>query len=627
MLRHRLLLLSGALTALFLASPAHAGRASRKAQPEVLFTVSMPKPHTHLLDVELRVRRQASEAADAVDLVMPVWTPGAYVVREFARNVQEFRASNAQGQELAWRKLDKNTWRVETRGAREWLAAYRVYINDQTETMPSTAGMTDRRAFWNNAAVLMYPKGTLKAPAALRIAPPSGWKIATGLPPVSGEVDTFRAQDFDQLYDCPVLVGTFKTVSFKVQDIPHRIIMDGDGNYDLERLRDDIQKIVEAGAALMGGLPYQEYSFLFLTRSGDQWHGLEHANSTAIAFPRFVFRPEQSYKPALGLIAHEFFHLWNVKRIRPDTLGPFDYTRENYTRLLWVAEGLTSYYQKVLLRRAGLISDKELLTLAAQEMDDLSYTPARRLMSVEEASLEAWIKHYRRDENDINSQVDYYTKGAVLGLLLDLEIRKRSGGIRSLDDVMRVLYNDYALKGRNYTSADFQRACETAAGSSLEEFFNRFVRGREEVDYDAGLAAAGLRLDTTGGADPEKPAMEQSYVGMMLEQRGDRLMITKVYEGTPAYNQGLNAGDQIVALDGVRVSYDTWFSRMDERRPGETIRVTIFRDDELRTLEIKVGGRVNASYRIVPLKEPSAEQAQLYRGWLGGELAALSKGD
>jgi predicted metalloprotease with PDZ domain len=315
-------------------------------------------------------------------------------------------------------------------------------------------------------------------------------------------------------------------------------------------------------------------------------------------------------------VAHEFFHLWNVKRIRPDALGPFDYTKENYTKLLWVAEGFTDYYAGLALRRAGLISEKEFLDERARAFQDLQNTPGRLEMSAEEASFDTWIKYYRQDENATNSQVDYYDKGAILGLLLDLEIRRRSHGTKSLDDVMRYLYNEFYKKGRNYTPEDFQKAAELMAGSSLEQFFVKYVRGRDELDYNDALSAAGLRLDTTGETETTKPA-DKPYLGADLAQDGDRLLVRRVYAGSSAYQQGLNAGDQIVALNNMRANRDFFDARIGEMRPGDLINLTIFRSDDLRSLLIKLGGRSGAAYRILTLENPSAEQKLIYQSWLG----------
>lgn len=584
---------------------------SRTVVPEIAFNVSMSRPQTHMLEVEVRVKRPAGMQVPAEDfLLMPVWTPGSYLVREFARHVQDFSAADSSGRALQWEKTNKNTWRIVTAGAREWRASYRVYAN---ELSVRTNQLNSDHAFWNNAALLMYLDGFLTAPSTLHILAPQPWKIATGLPPAGK--NTFRAENFDVLYDSPVEVSDFRTISFTVKNVPHRIVIDGEGNYDPERLKRDVQKIVEASVELMGGeIPYRDYTFITHLRA-NTGGGLEHLNSTALGFRRFSFQPESSYRGVLSVIAHEFFHLWNVKRIRPDALGPFDYTKENYTKLLWVAEGVTSYYQDVIMKRAGLMTDKDFLESLARAFQSYQRVPGRRVMTAEEASFDTWIKYYRQDENSVNSQIDYYDKGAILGLLLDLEIRKLSHNAKSLDDVMRALYAEFFKQGRNYTPADFQLLCEQMAGASLDDFFARYVRGREEHDYNRALAVAGLRLDTSEASGGAKAA-EKAYLGADLTQEGDRLMVSRVLEGSPAYEQGLNTGDQIVAFDNMRVNRESFDARLAEKRPGQLVSLTIFRFDDLSALPIKLGSLSNAVYRIVPVEKPTDEQKRIYRSWL-----------
>lgn len=597
-----------AVVLLLMASAAVSAQDNRAgAQPEISFTVSMSKPYTHLLEVEMRLN--AARLPAQVNLVMPVWTPGSYLVREFARHVQDFAATDATGRALSWQKVNKDTWRIETKDARDLRVTYRVYANDLSVR---TNDLNDQHAYFNNAALLMYPEGQLKSASTLRVIPFGDWKVATGLPAISGSADTFRAENFDVLYDSPVEVGHFKTVAFEVKGVPHRIVIDGEGNYDTERMRRDVQKIVETEAAIMGEIPYHDYTFILhaYTR-GDG--GLEHLNSTSLIVERNSFRPDSKYREFLALVAHEFFHLWNVKRIRPDALGPFDYTKENYTKLLWVAEGITEYYAPVALRRAHLLSDTEFLDALSYKIGNVQNTPGRLVMSVEEASFDAWIKYYRQDENSINSQISYYDKGQLLGLLLDLQIRKSSGGAKSLDDVMRYLYTEFYKKNRNYTPEDFQRVSEMMAGTSLENFFARFVRGREELDYNAALNTVGLQLGEAG--DETKPPVERPYLGAEFAQDGDRLTIRRVYSGSPAYDQGLNTGDQIVALEGQRVNQQLFLAKLAEKRPGDTLNLTIFRDDDLRTFAIKIGKRVVTDYRILPAKQPTPAQTRQYHAW------------
>jgi predicted metalloprotease with PDZ domain len=597
--------------------------AEAQAPVDISFTVAMSRPHTHLFAVEIAIKRAASGPQEEM-LVMPVWTPGSYLVREFERNVQDFAVTDAARQPLKWEKTNKNTWRVVTNGAREWRATYRVYAN---ELSVRTSELNSEHAFWNNANLLMYLEGFLKSPATLRVLAPDVWKVATGLPAVPGQRNTFRAENFDILYDSPFEASDFKTIVFNVKGVPHRIVIDGAGNYDPERMRRDVQKIVETQVELMGGeVPYRDYTFILHLRS-NAGGGLEHLNSCALGYPRFGFtirsgdratsaapnttdRPEPDYRGFLGLVSHEFFHLWNVKRIRPDALGPFDYTQENYTKVLWVAEGITDYYADLVLRRAGLISESEYLTAIARSIQNMQNTPGRLEQSVEESSFDAWVKYYRQDENSVNSQVSYYDKGALLGLLLDLEIRKRSGGAKSLDDVMRYLYAEFYKKNRNYGPADFQKAVELMAGSSVDEFFSKYVRGKEELDYNAALEAAGLRLETSAAADAKV------YFGADVVQEDDRLMVRRVYAGSPAYEHGLNAGDEIVAFDNMRATRDFFNARMAEKKPGDLVNLTIFRFDNLSLLPIRLGDKREMSYRIVPMASPTTLQKQIHADWL-----------
>jgi predicted metalloprotease with PDZ domain len=576
--------------------------------PEISFTVSMSQPHTHLLEVELRV---SPNNMPYLDLSLPVWTPGSYLVREYARHIQDFAARDASGKELEWQKINKNTWRIQSSGASAIIVTYRVYAN---ELSVRTNELNDRQAFWTPAALLMNVAGHLNAPATVKVVPFKDWQVATGLPAVPGQAHTFYAENFDVLYDAPFQVGNLTELRFEVRGVPHRIVIEGTGNYNPNKLRDDTAKIVQAAAELMGDVPYRDYTFLLRLRPAGGG-GLEHLNSCALISRREIFNDNNAYTDFLTLIAHEFFHAWNVKRLRPDALGPFDYSQENYTRLLWVAEGLTSYYENVLTLRAGLMTDRKFLDYVSTTIRNVQNRPGRLQQSVEEASFDSWIKYYRQDENSPNTQISYYDKGALLGLLLDLEIRRRSDGARSLDDVIRFLYREFAQKNRNYTPADMQHVCETMAGSSLDEFFRRYVRGRAELDYNASLNFFGLQVRGEAFLATPKP-----YLGADFAAENGKLLVKRIYAGTPAYDQGLNTNDEIVALDNWRVTLELLNKRLLEKKPGDTIALTVFRADELRTFQLKLGGRVEPDYRIIRLPDPTPTQQRLYRGWLNTSL-------
>jgi predicted metalloprotease with PDZ domain len=413
------------------------------------------------------------------------------------------------------------------------------------------------------------------------------------------------------LYDSPFEVSDFKEISFDVHGKKHRYIMSGEGNYDLKKLAEDTAKIVDEAYKIFGELPYEDYTFIVNLRGGG---GLEHLNSTALQWNRFGFAPESRYHGFLSLVAHEYFHAWNVKRIRPDALGPFDYENENYTKLLWVAEGGTAYYESLLLRRAGLITDKELLESRASTIEQLQNRPGRFETSLEEASFDAWIKYYRQDENSVNNQISYYDKGEVVNMMLDVTIRTASNGAKSLDDVMRYLYNEFYKKNRNYTPADFQKAAELAAGRSLDDFFSKYVRGEAEIDYNGIVNGIGLQLAAT---EPDKA---KAYIGADFTEENGRLNIRTVSANTPAYEQGLNTGDQIVAIDGYRASNTFLQSYLAERKPGDTVKLTVFRFDKLRDVTFKLGANMRADYSFKPVAQPSDDQRRLYRDYMKTEL-------
>jgi predicted metalloprotease with PDZ domain len=353
----------------------------------------------------------------------------------------------------------------------------------------------------------------------------------------------------------------------------------------------------------------KDYLFILNTRGGG---GLEHLNSTALQWNKFGFSGGR-YTDFLTLVSHEYFHLWNVKRIKPDVLGPFDYENENYTKLLWVAEGATSYYEGILVQRAGLMSDRDFLNAKADQIKALQERPGRFQTSLEEASWDAWIKYYRQDQNSINNQISYYDKGDIVNFLLDVEIRTASKGAKSLDDAFRYLYSEFGKKNKNFSPEDYQKVSEMMAGKSLDDFFRRYVRGREEIDYNSILNGIGLQLAVN-------KSREQAYLGANLTQTGDRLTVSSVPAETPAYEQGLNFNDQIIAVDGQRATLQFLNTYLGERKIGDKIKLTVFRFDELREIEITLGGRGAANYRIIPVADPTDEQKALYRAYMGSDL-------
>ncbi len=594
-------------------------REVKAVPPEVSYTISMSKPWTHLLEVEMSVKWV--QMPEKTELKLPVWTPGSYLIREYSRHVQNFSATDASGNALPWTKSSKNTWQIDTKGTKEIVAKYYVYSNELTVR---TNEVNDEHAFWNTTAALFFVKGHLAIPSTVKVNPYANWRVATGLPAVAGQPNTFTAKNYDILYDSPFEVSDFKEYKFDVQGKAHRFIVTGEGNYDLKKLAADTAKIVEESYKVFGEFGYDEdYTFIVNTRGGG---GLEHLNSTALQTNRFGFKPDSRYKNFLGLVAHEYFHAWNVKRIRPDALGPFDYENENYTKLLWVAEGGTEYYSNLLMLRAGLITEKEFLAARATGISQLQTRPGRFETSLESASFDAWIKYYRPDENAINNQISYYDKGEIVNMMLDITIRTASGGTKSLDDVMRYLHTEYFKKGRNFTPQDFQKTAETMAGKSLDDFFAKYVRGTAEIDYNEIVKGIGLQLnakDSQSGrsyAGGDGSIRSLPLVGADVAEVNGVLTIRTIPAGTAAYDQGLNTGDQIVAIDGYRANLTFIQSYLSERKSNDKIKLTIFRFDKLRDVAFTLGSDGRKDYDFAPVTQPTEDQKRLYKQYLNANL-------
>ncbi len=575
--------------------------------PEVEYTVRMPEPWTHRFEVVITAR---SGGLGYVNLVMPVWTPGSYLVREFSRNVHSFSASDGEGKPLRWEKISKNTWQVHCGEAQSIKARYSVYA---FEMSVRTSFLDDSHAYINGASLFMYLERHEKTPVRLRIESFPGWDtISTGLEPLDDASAEFGAPDYDSLIDCPLEIGSHSVFGFRVNDRPHYLAVYGKGNLDPARLSADLEKIVLSALDIFGDLPYRHFTFLILLTS-DGRSGLEHSNSASLLINRWAFYPDDNYRRFLELAAHEFFHVWNVKRIRPIELGPFDYTKENFTRLLWVSEGFTDYYAGQILRRAGLISTGDYLASVAKAIQELQETPGRLVDSAADASFDAWIKFYRQDAHTPNITVSYYLKGGLIALILDLEIRKATG-TGSLDEVMRLLYRKYHQEsGRGFTDREFREACETVAGGPLDIVFNEYCYGTSEIDFDRYLGYAGLKMGESAGKDKGKPA---SHLGISLKTVDGKLLVIGVTSGSPAESQGLNVNDEVIALNGFRMNQELLVSRVEEAGPGAKLEFLISRDGRIREVTIIAGAKKRSEIAVERLPETSEGQRRVYESWL-----------
>ncbi|MBB6610064.1 M61 family metallopeptidase [Pontibacter sp. Tf4] len=563
----------------------------------------MPEPHTHYFEVSATLEGARKKY---IDFTMPVWAPGSYLVREFAKNVEGFNATDGAGKALRSEKIDKNTWRVYSNRASEVTVNYKVYayeLSVRTSYLDATHG------YVNGTSMFMYPEGYEKQAGTLTVVPHKSFgKVATGLKQVSKFTYTFP--NYDVLADSPLEIGNHEVYTFEVNGVPHEVAMYGDGNYEPERLMKDMKRVVEESVAIMGELPIDRYVFIVhnLQRGGG---GLEHLNSTTLQTSRFNYGTESGYTGFLSLVAHEYFHLWNVKRLRPAPLGPFNYNEENYTRLLWVSEGITSYYDDLIVRRAGLMPEQRYLDVVAGSISNVENTPGNKVQSVSESSFDAWIKYYRQNENSNNAEVSYYTKGGVLGQLLNMEIMKSTNGAKSLDDVMRSMYNRYYKQlDRGFTEKEFQAAIEQAAGHSMDAFFRDYVHGTSTPDYNKYFNAAGLRL-----VNLNEQNVSGSW-GATTSFNDGRLTITGVTRGSSAYEAGLNVKDEVIAINGYRVGNDI-DRYVGGVQPGDELEVLISRDGILQIVPVKVLKDTRVRYKFEKIEKPTSAQLEIYNKWLG----------
>jgi predicted metalloprotease with PDZ domain len=464
----------------------------------------------------------------------------------------------------------------------------------------------------------MFARGHERRPVEVRIESPPGWKIATSL---EGEEEgTLRAANYAELVDSPIEIGTHRVIPFEVEGIPHRYVVWGRGNLDPEKLVADTQAIVRACSRMWSGLPYEHYTF-FVHLVAESGGGLEHRASTLLHADPHAFQGKE-YEDFLALVAHEFFHVWNGARIRPEPLVDPDLTREAYTRNLWVVEGLTTYYTDLVLRRAGIISEARYLERLSAVLDRYLHLPGRHVQTLADSSFDAWIKFYRQDEHSPNAQISYYQKGALVGLLLDLRIRELTANQRSLDDVMLLLWTRCGAEDRGFpesTAEGIRAAAEEIAGGSLAGFFDDCVDGTEDLDFSE-LETVGLTLnaadDTRGAIPTPSRATDLREIGIRFDGTSGRVEVTTVFAGGPAHRGGLNARDEIIAIDGHRVAARSIGTRIRDTKPGAVIRLSVFRRNSLLELSMERGS-APTKFRVEAVKEPSDGQKASRDRWLG----------
>ena len=572
----------------------------------VEYRLGMPEPWTHLFHVEVTLA-PLGDRIDSVDLVLPVWRAGRYRIFDFAGGVVSFEAVNADGVPVPWVKVDKTTWRISTGGARDGITArYRVYAN---EFDLRTRGLNDEHAFVDGKAVFMYAPAYRSLPVRLTIEPYPDWHITTAHHHDPGAETTFSAADYDRLVDDPFEIGTQRDVAFEVDGVPHLLSFSRAVRCDMEQLVVDVKRIVRMNRAFWGDLPYDRYVFIFHVAPG-LGGGTEHMHSSVMGVAPRPFGVLDPCSSLLGLISHEFFHTWNVKRLRPKGMDPYDWTGESYFRELWIAEGATSYMHNLLRVREGLTPvEGHFRGLAAAATEERS-RPGNRVQSLTESSFDTWIKASRGREQAVNFETNYYARGAQVCLIMDLELRRLSANASTFGDLLRLLYCRFPIGSGGYTVEDVEEAAVELGGEEMRGFFDRYVHGTDALPWEGALSSAGLVL-------VPRDSVPRPWLGLETRLEGARLLVREVFSGSPAYRAGVNVGDELIAIDGHKIGRETLRRVAEGATLGTTVELALFRGDLLRRIPVTFDQSAPQEYVVRRTEHPTAAQQEMFEAWLG----------
>lgn len=555
----------------------------------------------HLVSVTTTL---ASEAPlpSPLELFLAVWTPGSYLLREYARHVE---GVSSEGGSV--KKTAKNRWRVTHEGRHEVSISYRVYCNDLT-VRTNHADAT--HVYLNGAPTFLCPVGAEYEPVTVEVDAPDGWEVATPLLPVPGDKRAFLAKSYDELVDSPLEIGEHRVASFDAAGIPHRFAIwpkSALSDEVIAALVRDSKTAIEAESKLMGGLPHAGYTFIFHVSPRGRG-GLEHMTSSTLLAPEPSLGNREGWLDLLSLVAHEYFHLWNVKRMRPAGLFPYRYEEENYTRLLWWFEGGTSYFDYRFLRLAGLCKVDEYLDHLAGEIAYVEQTPGRLVHPLEEASFDAWIKLYRPDENSANSTVSYYRKGELVCAMLDVEIRARSAGKSSLDAVLVALWERFGKRNEPVPEDAMKRVFEEVSAVDLSDVWPKWITGASELDCAATFAKVGLSI--------ERVTKGTASLAARLAGSGSRVNVASVSRGGAAHRAGIDPGDELLAIGGRRVESTSLDALLSGKNKGDRVEVLVTRDGRTRALTVELDGPKLDKVKLVPVANASTEAAMLRKAWL-----------
>lgn len=569
---------------------------------KVEYVVRLDRPQTQTVEIEMHLSDLGGQ--DEIEVQMPVWRPGRYVVLDFPGSVRSIEATDASGEPLEMAKTDKAAWRIRTGGADEVRVSYVLYAN---ELNLRTRHVDPTHAFLSGSSVFLYHPDFRGEPLRVRIEKPEHWRVATGLEPCNSTPDAFVSPDFDILVDSPFEIGEHQLIEFDLDGVPHEIVIWGECEVDEEQLAADFKAITRHQAEIFGEIPYQRYVFMIHCQPG-MGGGTEHWNSTIMGARPESFTEDGLYRNFLRLTSHEMFHTWNVKRLRPAGISPYEYQKENYSDLFWVAEGTTSYYDGFTLARIGLTDEQTFLNRIASQVAGHRTRPGRMLQSLAESSYDAWIKFNRPTPDSNNSTISFYGSGALVNLKLDMKIREATGDRESLDTLMRTMYERFPLEGGGFTDDDFRETAEELSGLDLREFWRRFVHGTGDYEVEEALRRVGLELYL-------RNAKTEAYLGASFAG-GHPARVTRVSSEGPATEAGLLVDDEVVSVDDKRFSGGNSESIIRGYSPGDEVEVKLFRWERLHTLRVTLGEEETGRWSVRKVKDPTPEQRRAYEAWM-----------
>ena len=568
------------------------------------FTLSFSEPQAHYVDVKMNINGFADQ--EYIDIKMPVWAPGSYLIREYSKNIERLSAISNNSTPIKAEKISKNTWRIHHHGE-DCVINYSVY---GFEVSVRTSFIDESRAFLSPVGTFMYIDGFLKLSTSVEIELPNHWtRISTGLEKISPTI--FYAENFDILFDSPIEIGNQEVWNFDVDGVDHECVMVGLADYNTEKLTEDITRIVKEENRIWGSNPNKNYVFITHNHQNGSG-GLEHLNSTILAASRFGYSQESTYKNYLSLVAHEYFHLWHVKRLRPKALGPFDYEQENYTTGLWIIEGFTSYYDNLIIRRCGFFDEREYLQKLAIDFNTVYNRPGHRLQSAATSSFDTWIKQYRPDENSQNVSISYYNKGAMHAVALDIEILYNTNGEKCLDDVMRAAYEKfYLLENRGFEEYEFLELAESVTGVDLKDIFDA-AHKTDDIDYNKYFNKVGYELID------HSDELDKVSLGIKIASNENKTVIKHVDRNSGAWIGGLNVDDELIAINGHRIEGNgralEYF--VSNAKDGDIMNILIARDGLIKTLNIPVYISQKKAYSIEPNTFATENEKILGKKWL-----------